>query len=239
MTAMTVPPPGWVPIGARELQSYARRHLRRGLLVSSLGHVSFLALLLWAQARHPEIEARLFRNPIRVLPIPNLPPLLPPPVSPDHAAVARASKDGAIAPSKRGDLPDDVDQPPTLPGVSPGQGVGTAPEDHTAPAAGTDGAVPREPGESDFVSHEVEPEAIFHPDPEYPEWARESGIQGRVLLHVLVGVDGRVRRVVIQEDIIGLGEAAAKGISRWVFRPARSNGQPVSVWVKIPVRFYL
>ena len=123
--------------------------------------------------------------------------------------------------------------------MSPGQGVGTAPEDHTAPAAGTDGAVPREPGESDFVSHEVEPEAIFHPDPEYPEWARESGIQGRVLLHVLVGVDGRVRRVVIQEDIIGLGEAAAKGISRWVFRPARSNGQPVSVWVKIPVRFYL
>jgi protein TonB len=239
MTAMTVPPPGWIPIGARELQSSARRHLRRALLLSSLGHVSFLALLLWAQARHPEIEGRLFEEPIRVLPIPNLPPLLPPPASPDHAAVTPSNKDGTLVLTERR-IQVDADTPPYIPPVSAGGGVSSGDAQRRDAKAGPEvNVVQGEPGENDFVPHETEPKPTFHPDPDYPEWARDAGIQGRVLLHVLVGADGHVRRVVILENVIGLGDAAAKGISRWVFLPARSNGNPVAVWVTIPVHYFL
>jgi protein TonB len=98
---------------------------------------------------------------------------------------------------------------------------------------------PREPGESESVPHDEEPIPIFHPDPEYPGWARESGVQGTVQLHVLVGLDGLVKRVVIRKDVIGLGDAARAGIARWTFRPAMFHGHPVAVWILIPVRFWL
>jgi protein TonB len=83
------------------------------------------------------------------------------------------------------------------------------------------------------------PVPVFAPTPEYPAWAREAGVTGRVLLNVLVGTDGRVRRVVIEKEENGLGKAAHDGILRWIFRPARSNGAAVATWVAVPVVFRL
>jgi protein TonB len=83
------------------------------------------------------------------------------------------------------------------------------------------------------------PVPIFAPTPEYPGWAREAGITGRVLLNVLVGADGRVRRVVIDKDENGLGGAAREALLKWVFRPARANGAAVATWVAVPVVFRL
>jgi outer membrane biosynthesis protein TonB len=48
-----------------------------------------------------------------------------------------------------------------------------------------------------------------------------------------------VRRVSVVRGVTGLTEAAQEALLRWIFRPARANGQPVMVWVEIPVSFRL
>ncbi|HKQ18989.1 MAG TPA: energy transducer TonB, partial [Candidatus Eisenbacteria bacterium] len=83
------------------------------------------------------------------------------------------------------------------------------------------------------------PVPVVAPKPAYPRWAIEAGITGRVLLHVLVGEDGRVRKVVVKEGVTGLSEAASEGVLAWVFRPATVRGVAVSTWVSIPVVFRL
>jgi protein TonB len=60
-----------------------------------------------------------------------------------------------------------------------------------------------------------------------------------VLLHVLVGQDGRVRTVSVIRGVTGLTEEAREALLRWTFRPATAYGRPVAVWVEIPVQFRL
>jgi len=243
MTAMTVPPPGWVPIGAQEIQRFARRHLGRALVLSALGHLTLLALLLWAEARHPEESVRLFHDPVSIIPFPpsiQLPP--PPAFAPSHPTGPSHAR-GVITPA--GDPitdPGAVALPP-VPGA-PTNGMedgGKAAEPHGGPGTTVEAppAPPHEPSENESVPHDEEPVPIFHPDPDYPGWARESGVQGTVQLHVLVGQDGLVKRVVVRKNVIGLGDAAQAGIAGWTFRPAMFHGHPVAVWILIPVRFWL
>ena len=83
------------------------------------------------------------------------------------------------------------------------------------------------------------PELVDAPKPAYPEWAREAGVEGKVLLRVLVGKDGRPRKVIETGGVRALGEDAAKAVMRWTFHPALSNGNPIEVWVEVPVVFRL
>ena len=74
--------------------------------------------------------------------------------------------------------------------------------------------------------------------PAYPEFAREAQIQGKVILHVLVDKNGRVKNVKVIRGVTGLNEAAVDAIKKWVFKPALSNNKPVAVWVEIPMDFH-
>ena len=75
----------------------------------------------------------------------------------------------------------------------------------------------------------------------YPEIARRAGIEGRAVLNVLVGNDGRIRDVRVLKSIghSGCDEAAEEAIraTRWL--PAEQKGRPVTVWVGVPVIFKL
>ncbi len=76
--------------------------------------------------------------------------------------------------------------------------------------------------------------------PEYPESARRLGIEGLVLLEVAISSEGKVVEVkILEEPGFGLGEAARSAILRSEFEPAISEGTPVAVRVRIPVRFRL
>src|SRR5262252_4420442 len=79
MTAMTVPPPGWVPFGARELQSSTHSRLTRALVVSALGHLTLLALFLWVSARPPEELIPVYQTPVVLIPEPPSTAPVPPP----------------------------------------------------------------------------------------------------------------------------------------------------------------
>ena len=78
--------------------------------------------------------------------------------------------------------------------------------------------------------------------PVYPSAARRAGVEGRVLLEILVGSSGRVESVRVAESSghQSLDQSALRSVSRWRFRPAKnSRGNPVSQKVRIPIDFLL
>ena len=59
-----------------------------------------------------------------------------------------------------------------------------------------------------------------------------------MVLHVLVGKDGRVKNVKVFRGVKGLDDAAVLAVKKWVFKPALSNNKPVAVWVEVPIDFH-
>ncbi len=98
-----------------------------------------------------------------------------------------------------------------------------------------------EPGQV-FNEFEVEekPVLIKKVEPEYPEVARQLGIQGKGRALVIVGPDGRVTKIesiVVDNDIFR--EPIEKAALKCIFKPAKQAGVPVSVRVVIPFIFKL
>lgn len=80
-----------------------------------------------------------------------------------------------------------------------------------------------------------------NPTPHYPREARDNGWEGRVLLLVKVGADGRAAGVRVNRssghDV--LDDSALRTVWRWRFRPGTRGGVPVASSVLIPIRFRL
>lgn len=97
-----------------------------------------------------------------------------------------------------------------------------------------------------FVAYDEPPEPIggfaaIQRNLEYPEIARKAGIEGRVIVNVLVDTDGRVVETKILKSLghSGCDEAAVKAIRSVRWKPAKQRDRPVKVWVGIPVIFKL
>jgi protein TonB len=95
------------------------------------------------------------------------------------------------------------------------------------------------PSPEDFVAVEVEPVRVHIDAPVYPPMAAEAGIEGTVLVNVLIGKDGKVKKAMLVEGSPLLDEAAVACAKTAVFRPALMQNQPVEVWVLMPITFKL
>lgn len=75
--------------------------------------------------------------------------------------------------------------------------------------------------------------------PRYPSEAIAAGISGKVVLRVLVGVDGSVKDVVVeQSEPAGVFDAVTIDAARqWRFSPAIRDGAPAESWLRVPVNF--
>jgi TonB family protein len=74
----------------------------------------------------------------------------------------------------------------------------------------------------------------------YPETARKQGIQGTVLLKVLVDTDGKTSTIeVVSSDNEILNESAIGTMKNTTFTPGKNKGKNVSAWVNVPVKFKL
>jgi TonB family protein len=83
------------------------------------------------------------------------------------------------------------------------------------------------------------PEAIVKVTPSYPDSARVAGVQGTVLVYAHACACGEVMETRIQRSVPMLDSAAADAVRQWIFKPALANGEPVAVWLVVPVRFSL
>lgn len=75
----------------------------------------------------------------------------------------------------------------------------------------------------------------------YPVRAKARGIEGYVLLSVLISPTGEVERVkVLEASPSGIFEdTAIAGVRDWKFNPAQYRGESVRVWARQRVRFEL
>ena len=84
------------------------------------------------------------------------------------------------------------------------------------------------------------PQVIFNPEPSFSEEARKAKAQGIVVLLVVVGKDGHPYDIRVGQSLgMGLDEKAIEAVTRWRFRPATLNGQPVATQIAVEVDFHL
>lgn len=76
--------------------------------------------------------------------------------------------------------------------------------------------------------------------PEYPEEARDKGIEGTVVLVALVNEEGKVEDVAVENSVDPLlDQAAMRAAYHTPFFPYRIEGMAQAVFVRMPYRFEL
>ncbi len=98
--------------------------------------------------------------------------------------------------------------------------------------------------DSAVVPGQISPKAtssyvLMEVKPAYPEEAQQQHIQGRVVMKVLVGINGLVRDVVVISGDPQLVESAAHAVRQWRFRPHSLKGQLVEFETQITLNFAL
>lgn len=86
----------------------------------------------------------------------------------------------------------------------------------------------------------IDPRYASDFQPDYPDTARDAGREGVVRLRVLIGVDGRVKKIErISGDDAFWRAASRHALGRWRFRPATRGDVPEESWQTMTVRFVL
>lgn len=97
-------------------------------------------------------------------------------------------------------------------------------------------------GPVDGATAAVPPKLREQVQPQYPSVARRRGIQGMVVLHLIVDKDGKVEpeSTKVLESVPGLDRAAIAAVNRWRFSPARDrSGAPLRAFLRVPLNFTL
>lgn len=165
--------------------------------------------------------------PIRILPVRPLPPVTPAPPVPPRMHPRTLPRPRL--------LPVPVRVPPVRPTPMSTPGRVAPPRSPAPVAPSADARAPAAPVHARL--------AYLHaPPPRYPVAARRAGMQGTVMLRVLVDVRGRPRDVIVARGsgFPLLDRAARRQVLRaWRFQPARVHGRATPAWALVPVVFRL
>ena len=82
---------------------------------------------------------------------------------------------------------------------------------------------------------------LQNPKPVYPALSRRLGEQGRVIVRVLIGIDGTAQKAEIRQSS-GFGrldQAALNTVLKWRYVPGKRAGVPEEMWFNVPLNFVL
>jgi periplasmic protein TonB len=111
-----------------------------------------------------------------------------------------------------------------------------APPPVTAPVA----AAPAPPPATPRVELPVSDADYLHnPKPAYPPASRRLGEKGKVVLRVLIGVDGTAQDATVLQSsgYDRLDRTALQAVRQWRYVPGKRGGVPEPMWVKVPINF--
>lgn len=91
-----------------------------------------------------------------------------------------------------------------------------------------------------FVASSSNPKLKVFAKPDYPEIARKSGLEGMVIVKVLVGPDGMVKDAQVVQSVHPLLDRSALAAARrCTFIPGKQRDIPVKAWMALPFNFSL
>lgn len=74
----------------------------------------------------------------------------------------------------------------------------------------------------------------------YPIDSKSKGIQGRVLIDIIIDTEGKVRKaILVSGPAEDLNQAALSAVKSFKFRPAKKDGKSVAVKIRYAYRFIL
>ena len=69
--------------------------------------------------------------------------------------------------------------------------------------------------------------------PKYPEEAKKQRINGTVVMHVIIGTDGRVKEAHVISGPELLRASYLDAVKQWTYKPYLVNGEPTAVETQI------
>jgi TonB family protein len=174
------------------------------------------------------------------------------PVDPPPVAVSPEPMPQVVAPVATA-AADPVDQPGVLtqpaannPSNGPGSGGGTGTGQGTGMGeGGGSGIGPGSGGGTGGGPYRAgsgisAPAIVREVKPDYTEEARRRGVEGDVVLEIVVRRDGTVGNIRLLQGLgSGLDQRAVDAVRQWRFSPAMRQGTPVDVMVEVAVEFKL
>jgi protein TonB len=91
----------------------------------------------------------------------------------------------------------------------------------------------------DFVLVAEKPTVIKKVTPQYPPLAKAAGIEGLVVVKVLIDTHGDVEKAEVIKSIPMLDDAALSAGLEFKFKPGKQREKLVRVWMSIPFQFHL
>ncbi len=245
--------------GAVELKVWIAKYTWRSFFITMVLLILFFLLYKFTTSASGESETKKIA-PIVKLHLENLPPpsekteeAAPPPPSQQVVNTGPAARAGTPIPVPDAEISEDLQEFAAMEELSRasaegGEGLdlgGFASNVNFDEDENVDVKHKEEyPAPDEFIAVEKEPDvdlAALQKKVEYPDVARRAGIEGKVIVRVLVDKNGRVIKTKVwQSDSELLNEAAVKAVEEHgVFTPGIQNGEPVTCWVSIPIRFRL
>ena len=233
-----VPLSRFMPYGAPDLLVAARPNLAAALVVASTMTAAVFALVRVLPLSHA------LAPPQRPVIVDFGPMPAPPAVRVERTPAPAVPRTRVVAPAMGDVVPDEMVRSQATP-APPDVTSGTGDPDGTARAGDvvqlTPAAPESLPVEGVWQDLETLPRALKIVTADYPEIAKQAGVEGWVLVHVLVGRDGRIVDVRLDErrHVPMLDESALAAARQFVFEAATSNGHRVAAWVDVPFHFTL
>lgn len=195
-------------------------------------------VLTTARREEPPKELTPVAAPVQPAPVEKAPEPLPARVlvAPVVAAAADTTAREGVIEQGRGEAPSQGAG--TGGGAGSGQGTGNGEGLGSGIGDGSGGGTgggPFRPGSG------IDPPRLLHEvKADYTDEARRRGLQGDVVLEIVIRRDGTVGDVKVLEGLgAGLNERAIGAVRQWRFEPARRKGTAVDVIVEVAVEFTL
>jgi protein TonB len=83
------------------------------------------------------------------------------------------------------------------------------------------------------------PRVLSEVRPAYPKEAKDKGLEGPVVMDILIDQGGKVRQVSVVEGEGLFRTGAIEAMKKFLFKPAMVDGKPVAVKIRYTLRFQL
>lgn len=171
-------------------------------------------------------------------PSPTVSPPAPPPPARSPQAMNQAPARAPAPPHPNEPQPATASAAPVAASTGPAlPSPGAAPA--TAPTLPSPSGTPRAPQKVELPSSDAQ--YLRNPKPVYPALSKRLGEQGKVVIRVLIDVDGSAQQAEVLQSsgFERLDQAALKTVLGWRFVPGKRGGVAEAMWFNIPLNFVL